>query len=61
MLSDTMIATNNTITLTTMDCDNPIGFTGTDSAQWGYTKYSTLDSLYSFFKENGLTVQEEVK
>jgi hypothetical protein len=30
------------------------------SAQWDYTIYNSLDSLYSFFKENGLTVQEEV-
>lgn len=33
-------------------------------AIWGWrqvTRYKTLDSLYSFFKENGLTVQEEEK
>jgi hypothetical protein len=32
-----------------------------NTAQWDETKYNSLDSLYSFFKENGLTVQEEVE
>lgn len=31
------------------------------AATWGGTNYETVDSLYSFFKENGLTVQEEQK
>jgi hypothetical protein len=30
------------------------------SAQWDEAKYNSLDFLYSFFKENGVTVQEEV-
>jgi hypothetical protein len=30
------------------------------AAQWDDTKYKIVDSLYSFFKENGLTVQEQV-
>ncbi len=30
-------------------------------AQWDYTTYNSVDSLYSFLKESGLTVQEEVK
>ena len=30
-------------------------------AWWENTKYKSIDSLYSFFKANGLTVQEEQK
>lgn len=31
-----------------------------NGAQWGNTHYSTRDSLYLFFKENGVTVKEQV-
>ena|ERR1700721_3094488 len=61
MLADTMTTTDNTLILTTMGCDNPVVFSGNNSARWGYTSYKTLDELYSFFKENGVTVQEEAQ
>jgi hypothetical protein len=52
------ITTDNTMKLTYSD---PIAFNGKGGAIWGDTKYHSTDSLYSFFKENGLTVQEEKK
>jgi hypothetical protein len=54
------IVTDNLLILQTNDW---IAFTG-GGAVWGWrrpTHYNTVDSLYSFFKENGLEVQEEVK
>jgi hypothetical protein len=54
------ILTENILTLKSNDW---IGFTGI-GAIWGWrhpTNFPTTDSLYSFFKENGLTVQEETK
>jgi hypothetical protein len=58
------IIADNTITLTTADLSVAIfGTVDLDrpAAQWGESKYPTIDSLYSFFKENGVTVQEEVE
>lgn len=52
------ILTDNSIRLTYFY--DPIVILG-KAAQWGETKYPTVDSLYSFFKENGVTVQEEQK
>jgi hypothetical protein len=51
--------TDNAIILTSME-DDSIVING-NSAKWVSTYYKTLDELYSFFKENGLTVQEEQK
>jgi hypothetical protein len=52
--------TDNNITVTSLGSTNyPVVIYGNKSAQWGQARYKTLDSLYSFFKENGLTVQEE--
>jgi hypothetical protein len=48
--------TDNTITLALAADPVVIGKT---TAQWDETTYSPVDSLYSFFKENGITVQEE--
>jgi archaellum component FlaF (FlaF/FlaG flagellin family) len=50
------ILTDNAMTLIITDI--PIALNG-NTAQWGQTSYKTLDELYSFFKENGVTVQEE--
>jgi hypothetical protein len=74
MLVDKMITTDDTITLTTMDCEDPIVFSekisknnnmvssDSSSAQWSRkSHFNTLDELYSFLKENGLSVQEEVE
>ena len=52
------IVTDNTIKLTYTD---PINFYGKDGATWDNLNYHSRDSLYSFFKENGLTVQEQKK
>jgi hypothetical protein len=49
--------TNNNLMLNMIDV---IGFTSS-GPQWGETNYKTTDSLYSFFKENGVTVEEEVE
>lgn len=51
------IATDNTIVLTYRIA--PVIFRG-KGAQWGMANYPTRDSLYSFFRENGLTVQEQI-
>ncbi len=54
------IATDN---LHPLDCTGQINFHGS-GASWGWrhpTNFPTTDSLYSFLKDNGLTVQEEVK
>jgi hypothetical protein len=59
---DTIFTTDNLLILQASASDW-VTFTGS-GAQWGWRKvtyYKTLDSLYSFFKENGLTVQEEVE
>lgn len=55
-----LMATDNTITLL-LCCGDPINFNGKGAAQWDEIKYNSLDSLYSFFKANGLTVQEETQ
>jgi hypothetical protein len=72
MQVEPMIATDNNIVITQMGCDGPIYFAHkyirngkvlsnqAFAARWDETQYKILDSLYSFFKENGLTVQEEV-
>lgn len=55
-----MIATDNILTL---QCFDHIDFNG-NTASWGWrnpTNYKTLDDLYTFLKENGLIVQEEVE
>jgi hypothetical protein len=47
----------------TLDCIDHIDFLA-DGERWGWrnpTQFKTVDSLYSFLKDNGLTVQEEVK
>jgi hypothetical protein len=49
--------TDNGITIDISDC---IILSG-NSAVWDRTQYRTLDDLYSIFKANGLTVQEEAK
>jgi len=44
-------------------CNDWVTFTGV-GASWGWrqvTQYKTVDSLYSFFKANGVTVQEQVQ
>jgi len=54
------ISTDN---LYTLRCIDNIAFIG-GGAKWGWhnpTQFKTVDSLYSFFKANGLTVQEEVE
>jgi hypothetical protein len=54
------IKADNLLTLQTNDWVTFIG----NGAEWGWRKvtyYKTLDELYSFFKENGLTVQEEAE
>jgi hypothetical protein len=54
------VSTDN---LSTLRCIDNIAFVG-GGAKWGWhnpTQFKTVDSLYSFFKENGLTVQEEVE
>jgi hypothetical protein len=58
-IDDSLVTADNTVVLTTMDCDYPIVFLGNGIEQWKGTQFKTLDSLYSFFKENGLTAQEE--
>ena len=52
------LVTDNKINLTAQD--EPIAFVGV-TAQWGITHYKTLDELYAFLKDNGLTVQQEQK
>jgi hypothetical protein len=54
------MATDNTMTLL-LCCVDPINFDGKGAAQWDDTKYLTVDSLYSFLKQNGLTVEEEAQ
>jgi len=57
---DSTSATDSPFKLQTYDW---VVFQGT-GAEWGWrqkTNYKTLDELYSFFKANGLTVQEEEK
>ena len=47
----------------TLQCIDHIDFQGT-GATWGArqpTEYKTVDSLYSYFKQNGLTIQQEAK
>jgi hypothetical protein len=58
---DTTI-TDNTITLTARDCDYPVVISGKDDVSWeGTPQFKTKEDIYSFFKENGLTLQEEAK
>jgi hypothetical protein len=52
------IMSDNSITLS---ASNSIVFFGDNSAQWGTNLYKPLDSLYSVFKRNGLTVEEEAE
>jgi hypothetical protein len=51
------MSTDNDITVELSDC---IILSG-NSAVWDRTQYRTLDDLYSVFKANGLTLQEEQK
>lgn len=54
--------TDNSITLTPMGMDYPIVIHNKDSVSWEFTpQFKTEEDIYSFFKENGVTVQEEVK
>ena len=55
--------TDNTITLTQLNgMDYPIVISGKDAANWvGTPQFKTKEDIYSFFKENGLTLQEEAK
>jgi hypothetical protein len=58
--------TDNIITLTLTGI--PIVFLGKDSARWdrpsyftdSFYYYNTAGALYSFFKENGLSIQKEI-
>jgi hypothetical protein len=46
-----------------LDCIDHVDFVA-DGERWGWrnpTQFKTVDSLYSFLKFNGLTVQEEAK
>jgi hypothetical protein len=52
------ITTDNSLKLTYTD---PIDFYGKEGAIWDNINYHSRDSVYSFFKANGLTVQEEQK
>jgi hypothetical protein len=55
-------ATDNTITLTSwLDMDYPIVISGKDDVSWEGTQFKTKEDIYSFFKESGVTVQEEAK
>jgi hypothetical protein len=57
---DTIQTAENTLTL---QCIDHIDFHGT-GATWGARQpqeYKTVDSLYSYFKENGLAVQQEAQ
>jgi hypothetical protein len=51
-------ATDNNVTIGLADLS--IAFSG-NGAVWGQSHFKTVDSLYSFLKENGLTVQEEAE
>ena len=51
------IQADNSLTIWCIDYINILN----NTARWGGTIYDTMDSLYSFFKENGVTVQEEQK
>ena len=54
--------TDNTIRLTIMDCDYPVVISGKDDVSWeGTPQFKTKEDIYSFFKESGVTVQEEAK
>jgi hypothetical protein len=56
------VAADNTITISLADISVAIFDRGYNrsTARWGPAKYNSIDSLYSFFRTNGLTVQEEV-
>lgn len=57
---DSVTTTDNQINLTT--ADYPITIYSNNTVSWyGTTQFKTTDDIYSFFKENGLTVQEEVQ
>jgi hypothetical protein len=70
ILPDKMIATDNSLILSTGGAivfnSNKIYRRGIEfhverpAAQWEETQFKTLDDLYVFLKENGLTIQEEV-
>jgi len=53
------MATDNIVTLNVND--KPICFFHDSTARWDKIKYSSWDSAYYFLKENGLTVQDEIK
>jgi hypothetical protein len=52
------IAADNSLTIS---CIDYINIANNNTARWGGIVYNTTDSLYSFFKENGVAVQEEQK
>jgi len=62
--------TSDSITVNSIVTDNLLTLHANDwatltdaGASWGWrkvTKYPTVDSLYSFFKANGVTIQEQV-
>jgi hypothetical protein len=51
------IATDNSLTISCIDYATISG----NTARWGSTIYKTLDDMNFFFKENGITMQEEQK
>jgi hypothetical protein len=57
---DSVTTTDNQINLTT--ADYPITIYSNNTVSWyGTTQFKTTDDIYSFFKENGLTVREEIQ
>ena len=50
---------DNDVTVTDIGNDNPVYF-NRGNPVWGQTRYTTQDSLYSFFRVNGLTIQDQI-
>jgi hypothetical protein len=54
--------TDNPITLSEYGMEYPVVISDKDSVNWyGTPQFKTLNDIEAFFKENGLTVQEEKK
>jgi hypothetical protein len=60
MFHSMSMSVDNPITVDRMTSDQPIRITGKNSAWWFPQKF-TLDSIHSFFNENGLVIQQEIK